>query len=79
MGFIGAQALKQGKVAAIASQPWTGTLNGCGEGKRWGEHCTLYPSKAGTPVVTYIYPGGHQFPADAPPVIVRFFKEHAKP
>jgi polyhydroxybutyrate depolymerase len=54
-------------------------LNGCGEGKRWGEHCTLYPSKAGTPVVTYIHPGGHQFPADAPAIIVRFFKGHAKP
>jgi len=28
-------------------------INGCGEGKPWGEHCTMYPSKIGTPVVTY--------------------------
>ena len=34
-------------------------LNGCGDGKPWGEHCTLYPSKTGTSVVTYIHPGGH--------------------
>jgi polyhydroxybutyrate depolymerase len=54
-------------------------LNGCGEGQPWGEHCTLYPSKTGTPVVTYIHSGGHQLPADVPPVIVKFFKEHAKP
>lgn len=54
-------------------------LSGCGEGQPWGEHCTLYPSKTGTPVVTYIYPGGHQFPAEAPAIIVKFFKEHAGP
>ena len=53
-------------------------LNGCGEGKPWGEHCTLYPSKTGTPVVTYIHPGGHGLPEEVPPVIVKFFKEHAK-
>ena len=54
-------------------------LNGCGEGKPWGEHRTLYPSKGGTPVVTYIHSGGHQFPQDVPPVIVKFFKQQAKP
>ena len=54
-------------------------IDGCGEGRPWGEHCTLYPSQTGTPVVTYIHPGGHQLPADVPPVIVKFFKEHRKP
>lgn len=54
-------------------------INGCGQGEPWGEHCTLYPSRTGTPVVTYIHPGGHQFPAELPPVIVKFFKQHAKP
>jgi polyhydroxybutyrate depolymerase len=47
--------------------------------KPWGEHCTLYPSKGGTPVVTYIHSGGHQLPDDVPPVIVKFFKQQAKP
>jgi polyhydroxybutyrate depolymerase len=54
-------------------------LNGCGEGQPWGEHGTLYPSKSGTPVVTYIHSGGHQLPDEVLPVIVKFFKEQAKP
>jgi polyhydroxybutyrate depolymerase len=53
-------------------------LNGCAEGKPWGEKCTLYPSSTGTPVVTYIHSGGHELPTDALPIIVKFFKEHAK-
>jgi polyhydroxybutyrate depolymerase len=54
-------------------------LNGCGEGTPWGAHCTLYPSKSGTPVVTYIHSGGHQLPDDVPAVIVKFFKQYARP
>ena len=54
-------------------------LNECGEGKSWEKFCTLYPSKIGTPVVTFIHPGGHQFPSEAPATIVKFFKEHARP
>jgi polyhydroxybutyrate depolymerase len=53
-------------------------INGCGEGKPWGEYCTIYPSKGGTPVVTYIHSGGHQLPDDVPPVIVKFFKQYAR-
>jgi polyhydroxybutyrate depolymerase len=54
-------------------------LNGCGEGKASEKWCTLYPGKSGNPVVTCIYPGGHQFPKEAVPIIVKFFKEHAGP
>lgn len=54
-------------------------INGCGEGQPWGEHCTLYPSKSGTPVVTYIHAGGHELPDNVLPIIVKFFKENAKP
>ncbi len=54
-------------------------LNGCGPGKPWGEHCTLYPGTTGAPVVTYLHPGGHQFPSEVPPVVVKFFKEQAEP
>ena len=52
-------------------------LNQCGEGQPWeGEKgCTLYPSKLGAPVVTFIHPGTHQFPDAAPAIIVKFFKE----
>lgn len=53
-------------------------INGCGEGKPWGEHCTMYPSRIGTPVVAYIHSGGHLFLDDVPLVIVKFFKQYAK-
>lgn len=45
----------------------------------WAPHSTLYASPTGTPFVTYIHPGGHKYPAQAPPLIVRFFKEHQLP
>jgi polyhydroxybutyrate depolymerase len=47
----------------------------CGSGEPWAEHCTLYPSKIGMPVVTYIHGGHHEVPADAPALIVKFFKQ----
>jgi polyhydroxybutyrate depolymerase len=53
--------------------------NQCGEGQPWEANCTLFPSKTGTPVVVYVTSGGHKFPSDAPPLIVKFFKEHQKP
>jgi polyhydroxybutyrate depolymerase len=53
-------------------------LNECGEGQSCGKWCMLYPSKIGAPVVTFIYPGGHAFPAEATAAIVKFFKEQAK-
>lgn len=54
-------------------------LNGCEEeGKEWARGCTLYPSKNGTPVVTLFHPGTHRYPQEAPPLIVKFFKEHVR-
>jgi polyhydroxybutyrate depolymerase len=55
-------------------------LNGCAaEGESWAASGpitgTLYPSKTGTPFVSLIYPGTHQYPAEAPALIVKFFKE----
>jgi polyhydroxybutyrate depolymerase len=46
--------------------------------KPWHDvmYASEYSSKSGTPVVTYIHPGDHTYPADAPPAIVRFFKEY---
>ena len=53
-------------------------INGCAEhGESWAERCTLYPSKSGAPVVTFIYPGGHELNPAAPALIVKFFKEHS--
>jgi polyhydroxybutyrate depolymerase len=53
-------------------------INGCdATGETWAKDCTLYPSKTGTPVVTFIHSGGHVVPASAPALIVKFFKEHS--
>jgi len=56
-------------------------LNQCGEGKPWADEkgCTIYESKSNAPVVTFIHPGTHAYPAGAPAIIVKFFKEHAQP
>jgi polyhydroxybutyrate depolymerase len=53
-------------------------INSCdSDGSEWAPHCTLYPSPTGTPVVAFVHPGDHKYPAEAPPLIVRFFKEHS--
>ena len=55
-------------------------VNGCGDGTPWSEqHCTLYPSKTDMPLVTYIHSGGHLLPAEVPPIIIKFFKQHTRP
>lgn len=55
-------------------------LNGCSEqGKEWAPQCTIFESQSGTPVVTLIHPGAHNFPKEAPELFVKFFKEHPKP
>jgi polyhydroxybutyrate depolymerase len=65
--------LQQRAVAAVR------TFNGCEEqGKEWDKGCTLYPSSKDAPVVTFIHPGGHNYPSEAPTLIVKFFKEHAR-
>lgn len=54
-------------------------LNGCeSAGKQWAQWCTLYPSTTGTPVITLIHPGAHNFPPEAPALFVKFFKEHVR-
>jgi polyhydroxybutyrate depolymerase len=54
-------------------------VNGCAkEGKPWAERATVYESPNGTPVVTYIHPGGHEFVSASTKLIVRFFKEHRR-
>jgi len=58
-------------------------LNGCdSEGKAWAGAGALvgteYASKSGTPFVSLISPGTHKFPEEAPALITKFFKEHAK-
>lgn len=58
-------------------------VNGCdAEGKSWEKAGkltgTVYESKGGTPFVSLVGPGGHEFPSEAPKLIVQFFQQHAK-
>jgi polyhydroxybutyrate depolymerase len=54
-------------------------LNGCeAAGTEWAKGCTLYKSDKGAPVVAFIHPGTHAYPAEAPALIVKFFREHAR-
>jgi polyhydroxybutyrate depolymerase len=55
-------------------------LNGCAErGEACGTFCTLYPSTSGTPVETFVVPGGHLYPPPVTDLIVKFFQEHSRP
>ena len=52
-------------------------IDGCASaGEEWAKNCTLYASAKGTPVVTFIHPGGHIVPPSAPGLIVKFFQSH---
>jgi polyhydroxybutyrate depolymerase len=54
-------------------------VNGCeGEGILREDGCREYASKSGNPCVEYVHEGGHQYPAEAPGLIVKFFKQHAR-
>jgi len=64
---------QQRAVAAVRA------FNGCEEqGKDWDKGCTLYPSSKDAPVVMFIHPGGHNYAAEGPALILKFFKEHAR-
>ncbi len=55
-------------------------INQCdAKGQPAGKNLTLHASKIATPVLTYIHPGTHQYPAEATALIVDFFKTHARP
>ncbi|MNR41548.1 hypothetical protein D3C85_1599440 [compost metagenome] len=55
-------------------------INGCSDkGQPYDQYATLYPSDTQTPVVLYIHPGGHVYPADADKVVIKFFKSIQKP
>jgi len=49
-----------------------------GNGKPCGDGCTLYGGGTAAPVMTWIHPGGHEYPRPTSGKIVEFFHEHAK-
>ena len=55
-------------------------INGCtATGQPYATYATFYPSTKQAPVVLYVHPGGHTYPAEANAVVIRFFKSMAKP
>lgn len=54
-------------------------INGCREnGSEWAKDCTQFASDKGTPFIAFIHDGTHQYPSEAPRLIVRFCQEHAR-
>jgi len=54
-------------------------FNGCeDQGKPWDKGCTIYASSKDAPVVTFIHPGAHGYPAEGPALTVKFFREHSR-
>jgi polyhydroxybutyrate depolymerase len=55
-------------------------INECAEeGTEWNKLGTQYASKKNAPVVTYLYDGGHEYPAAGPELTAKFFQEHQRP
>lgn len=55
-------------------------INQCdAKGQPAGKNLTLHTSRIAAPVMTYIHPGTHKYPAEATALIVDFFKAHARP
>jgi len=47
------------------------------KGAPCGINCTLYASEKGTPVMTVIHQGGHDYPDGTSEMIVKFFQSQA--
>ena len=47
-----------------------------GAGTSCGGGCTLFASPGGTPVMTWIHSGGHEYPDGTSERIVQFFRDH---
>jgi polyhydroxybutyrate depolymerase len=54
------------------------SLNHCESNGTKDGNLTTYKSDIDMPVVTYIYNGGHKFPPEVPPEIVKFFKSQKR-
>ena len=47
-----------------------------GAGEPCGEGCTIYGAASPTPVMTWVHPGGHQYPDGTSERIASFFRDH---
>lgn len=46
------------------------------KGKSCGIGCTLYGASTSAPVIAWIHPGGHEYPAGTSDGIAKFFRDH---
>jgi polyhydroxybutyrate depolymerase len=46
----------------------------CAPVRREASGCLVAEASSGTQIVAYVHPGAHQFPAEAPALIVKFFR-----
>jgi polyhydroxybutyrate depolymerase len=51
-------------------------VDGVSKGESCGPTCTLYPSAKGTPVMTFVHDGGHEWPDGISQQIAKFFQNH---
>ena len=47
-----------------------------GKGASCGNGCTIYGSSSAAPVMTWIHPGGHEYPQGTSERIAKFFRDH---
>ena len=47
-----------------------------GKGASCGNGCTIYGSASAAPVMTWIHPGGHEYPEGTSERIAKFFRDH---
>ena len=49
-----------------------------GKGESCGNGCTIYGSAGAAPVMTWIHPGGHEYPNSTSERIAKFFRDHPR-
>jgi polyhydroxybutyrate depolymerase len=48
------------------------------QSERCGNGCTVYGGSTPSPVVTWVHPGGHEYPRGTSERIVKFFQDHSR-
>ena len=51
-------------------------VDGVTNGEACGRNCTFYPSVTGTPVMTFVHEGGHEWPDGTSQQIAKFFQHY---
>ena len=65
------------QIAAIETVRRVNGVSG-GKGASCGSGCTVYESSGAAPVMTWIHPGGHEYPKTTSERIAKFFRDHPR-